>query len=185
MRGMTRIGVLAILLCSVLAAMGWWYYGAFSWNYPQWKSRARLKIWRMFGDPLDKESKRIAGRDAINCGVSDGREEHTNRVTGCISDAVSHHRGFHARFSYFGTEAYGAEGLAGAPDGPIYELVLRISPVFSGEDVLLVRRACPAPLRIAFRENSPIPGCAPFAASANDYEVLRDDGVRNRAAIGY
>ncbi len=136
---MTRIGVLAILLCCILASMGWWYYGAFSWNYPQWKSRARLKVWRIFGDPLDKESKRIAGRDAVNCGTSDGREEHTNRVTGCISDAMSHHHGFRARFSYFGTEAYGAEGLAGAPDGPVYELVLRISPVFSGNDVLLVR----------------------------------------------
>ena len=98
---------------------------------------------------------------------------------------MSHHHGFRARFSYFGTEAYGAEGLAGASDGTVYELVLRISPVFSGEDVLLVRRECPTPLRIAFRENSPIPGCAPFAGSANDYEVLRDDGVRNRAAIGY
>ncbi len=185
MRGMSRIGILALMLCCVLAAMGWWYYGAVSWNYPLWKSQARLKIWRLFGDPLDKESKRIAGRDAVNCGASDGREENTNRVTGCISDAVSHHRGFRARFSYFGTESYGAEGLAGRPDGTVYELVLRISPVFSGGDVLLVRRACPAPLRIAFRETSPIPGCAPFAASASDYEVLRDDGVRNRAAIRY
>lgn len=185
MRGMSRIGILALMLCCVLAAMGWWYYGAVSWNYPLWKSQARLKIWRLFGDPLEKESKRIAGRDAVNCGASDGREENTNRVTGCISDAVSHHRGFRARFSYFGTESYGAEGLAGRPDGTVYELVLRISPVFSGGDVLLVRRACPAPLRIAFRETSPIPGCAPFAASASDYEVLRDDGVRNRAAIRY
>jgi hypothetical protein len=182
---MTRIGVVAILLCFVLGAMGWWYYGAFSWNYPLWRSRARLRVWRIFGDPLDKESKRITGRDAVNCGASDGREENTNRVTGCVSDAVSHHRGFRARFSYFGTESYGAEGLAGTPDGNVYELVLRISPVFSGNDVLLVRRECPVPLRIAFRENSPIPGCAPFALSANDYEVLRDDGVRNRAAIGY
>jgi len=185
MRGTARVGVVAILLCFVLAAMGWWYYGAFTWNYPIWKSQARLKIWRLFGDPLDKEARRIAGPSAVNCGSSNGREDDTNRVTGCVSDAVSHHHGFRARFSYFGTESYGAEGLAGAPDGSVYELVLRISPVFSGNDVLLVRRPCPAPLRIALRENSPIPGCAPFAASTNDYEVLHDDGVKNRVAIGY
>lgn len=185
MRGAARVGIVAILLSCVLIAMGWWYYGAFTWNYPLWKSQARLKIWRVVGDPLDKEARRIAGGGAVNCGSSNGREDNTNRVTGCISDAVNHHRGFRARFSYFGAESYGAEGIAGAPDGSVYEIVLRISPVFSGNDVMLVRRPCPNPLRIAFRESSPIPGCAPFATSASEYEVLRDDGMRNRAALGY
>lgn len=185
MRGRARSLAVVLLLCCSAAALGWWYYGAFTWNYPRWKSEARLRFWRVFGDPLDREAKSLAGRHAIDCGKSNGREQDTDRVTGCITDAISHHHPFRARFNYFGTESYGAEGLVGSADGHVYELLLRLSPLFSSDDVLLLRRTCNAPLRIAFRESMPIPGCAPFANSAEDYEVLRDDGVRSRVALGY
>ncbi|HLH08539.1 MAG TPA: hypothetical protein VKW78_14965 [Terriglobales bacterium] len=185
MRRSVRFAVIAVAFGLLFAALGWWYYGPVTWSYPQWKSQVRLRVWRILGDPLDHEARRIAGPDAVNCGTSNGREDDTARVTGCISDAIGHHRGFRARFSYFAASSYGAEGLAGAPNGPVYELVLRLSPVFAGEEVSLIRRRCPEPMRVAMREDSPIPGCAPFATSISDYQVLRDDGAPNRASLGY
>jgi hypothetical protein len=75
----------------------------------------------VMGDKLDRDSKRMAGRNAMDCGRvpigGDARE-----ASNCVLSAVGDKRPFRVRYETTSSDQASAVGLIGARDGHIYHL---------------------------------------------------------------
>lgn len=77
-------------------------------------------VW-LVGDKLDWESRRLAGRNARNCGrvpiEADAREAYD-----CVVSAFRDKRPFRVRYETSNVDEASAVGIVGADDGHIYHL---------------------------------------------------------------
>jgi len=95
------------------------------------------------GDLLERESRRLAGPGAINCGrASVGAPE---RVNDCILKAAQQEgRAFWGRYSMPAKDAYLEKAVVGTAQGRTYEIVLAEGPAVS-PDARLSESECPQP----------------------------------------
>jgi hypothetical protein len=172
MRGLPKIFLAGMLAMATLGFAVWWNYATVAMSYPAYKLRLRQRTWRVFGDPLDWEARRIAGLRAVDCGVLGKDARAANRIAACISTARLDRRGFRIRFSVCGIDSCGAEGLVGSPDGAVYQLSLGVSH----GAVTLKRRTCPSPLGLGETDfGNFYLYCLPKVESEDEIEVLRRD----------
>jgi len=169
-----------LLACSaLLAALAtfevWWNYAALAWSYPRYKLEVRYWAWSHFGDPIDWQRRRVAGLFAVDCSTKASDE---SELSECVRAALLRHHGFHSRAKFCGFDACGATAIIGSGDGKAYEVWLDLW----NDQVRVLRRRCPLPLRISaesFRRYTML-SCLPAARSEQDFEVLRDDGAEYR-----
>jgi hypothetical protein len=172
MRGLPKLLLAGMLAIATLGFAVWWNYAAVAMSYPAYRLRLRQWTWRVFGDPLDWEARRIAGLHAVDCGALGKDAREANRIAACISTARLDHRGFRTRFNVCGMDSCGAEGLVGSPDGAVYQLSLDVAH----GSVTLKRRACPSPLGLGQADfGNFYLYCLPREAPEDEIEVLRRD----------
>jgi len=75
----------------------------------------------IMGDKLDSEMRRLAGRNAINCGQV-AIDADSIPVSACVARALREHRALRVRYQTVCFDQVCAEGFVAAPDGKHYLL---------------------------------------------------------------
>jgi hypothetical protein len=134
------IAITLVLLAGVFVV--WRHEASYSnrsiWNYA---SNRWTTFW--FGDLVERESRRLAGPSAINCGhASLGAPD---RVNDCILKAAQQKdRAFWGRYTMPAKDAYREMALVGTADGRTYEVIWTEGPCVPPED-RFSQHECPQP----------------------------------------
>jgi len=109
------------------------------------------RVTSITGDSMDWHSKRLAGRDGINCGRVRVNGDPT-AVTQCALKAQAEHRPFWVVYNIMGFDSPVAGGVVRTPDGRVYGLSFDGDPAGGGGTSLLRERVvvklCPAPTHL-------------------------------------
>jgi hypothetical protein len=109
----------------------------------QWRT-----IWN--GNLLERESRRIAGTDALDCGRVPSKSS-PERLNNCIETARSTKRAFKSRWELTAIDAEVEGGLFGTADGRVFHFQYLEGPHVPGYRKIDIHE-CPAP--IALKTNS-------------------------------
>jgi hypothetical protein len=113
--------------------------------------------WSTFrhGDPLERESRKIAGPGAVDCGRAPFGGP--LRVNDCVLRAVIEKRPFRARFILIGIDYHLETALVGAAEGSAYEITFMEGPYVPPE-YRLQQEQCPEPLKLEVTDQGSVNG---------------------------
>jgi hypothetical protein len=145
-----------IVAALALAFVGWFNYGWLVWNLPPWQRRLEAAALRTFGDAWDRQSRRLSGTHATNCGRVRVRGD-PRTATECALQAFRAGRPFRLRYDLQGIDSAVSAGLVYTPDHHMYRLVFDGAP--SGQGGISWSRqhveeeACPEPYQLQVNAN--------------------------------
>ena len=92
----------------------------------------------IFGDPIERTTRRLAGRDAVDCGRVDIHGDSTS-ATRCSLDAQSEGRSFRVIYNRQGTDSTIADAFIRTLDGRLYRIGYDSRPQGRGFSLLRQR----------------------------------------------
>jgi hypothetical protein len=110
----------AAFACVALIAFLYWSYTPRRLNEPYLHYAAEQ--WRTIrgGNLLERESRRVVGSTAVDCGRVPLNGS-TTKLNNCVVSAWAEKRAFKARWQLLGIDAVVEDGLLGTSDGRLYQ----------------------------------------------------------------
>jgi hypothetical protein len=150
-----RVRARHLIVCFILTAVGgflaWLNYGSILWRMPSWKKRVQSAALRTFGDAWDRESRKLSGPAATDCGrvPIHGDPKAANQ---CVVKAFAENKPFRVRYDLQGIDSNVSDGLVYTPNRQLYGLVFDGDPAGQGgtswERERAGRVACPQPFQL-------------------------------------
>ena len=107
---------------------------------------AQSEFVKTFGDALEWKSRRISGRNAVNCGNVPARRD-PEAATDCALRAFAAHEPFRVRYRIQTMDTVMAAGVVSSADGQLYEILFSGGTPTGKTDVFrqsLLVKACQA-----------------------------------------
>ena len=148
------IGSFAAFL--IIGFLVWLNYGWMLWNMPVWRNRIEAVALRRFGDAWERQSRRLSGPYAIDCGRV-GVHRSPATATECALKAFYDSKPFRVRYDLQGLDSNVSAGLVYTPAGKMYGLTFDGDPYGRGGTSWSRQRTdqveCPVPLHLYVSSN--------------------------------
>jgi hypothetical protein len=126
------------------------------WNLPVWERRVESLAISTFGDAWERQSRKLSGSRAIDCGRVSVRGN-PKAATACALNSFREGKPFRVRYDLQGIDSDVAAGLVYTPEGILYGLDFDGDPSGQGGTSWSRQRieqaACPLPLKIYVNPN--------------------------------
>ena len=133
-----------VLMLLLLLFASWQMAASFSNRSMLDYASNRWTTWR-HGDLLERESRSIAGPNAVDCGRAPLGGP--LRVNDCILKAIKEKRPFGGRYPVLGIDASIETAVVGAADGRVYEITFMEGPYVPPES-RLTKEECSQPVKL-------------------------------------
>jgi hypothetical protein len=143
-----------VLMLLLLLSASWWTAASFSNRSMLDYASNSWTTWR-HGDLLERESRSIAGPNAVNCGRAPLGGP--LRVNDCILKAIKEKKSFRGRYMELGIDFHAETAVVGASDGHAYEIYFMEGPYVPPES-RLTKRECPQPLNLVSTKPNALDG---------------------------
>jgi hypothetical protein len=133
-----------LIVIVVLTIAAFLLLGAFN-------NRISALLLPMIGDSMDRESKRLMGRQGVDCGEVLVRSD-PKAATDCALKAQAEGKSFRVRYDIMGYDSVVAGGIVRTPNGDIFALSFDGDPSGGGGTSLFRERlgktGCPQPVHL-------------------------------------
>jgi hypothetical protein len=147
-------GLLAAVV--IIGFIGWLNYGWILWNTPAWTRRVEASALRSFGDAWERQSRKLGGPHAVDCGRVRIRSS-PDSATQCALNAFHNGKPFRVRYDLQGIDSNVSAGLVYTPEGKMYGLTFDGDPYGQGGTSRSRQRTsqvtCPVPLHLFLNPN--------------------------------
>lgn len=148
------IGSFAAIL--IIGFLVWLNYGSILWNMPVWRSRVESFALHTFGDAWERQSGKLSGSNAIDCGRVRVRGN-PEASTECAFRAFREGKPFRVRYDLRGIDSAVSAGLVYTPEGKLYGLFFDGDPYGHGGTSWSRQRTetvpCPNPFQMYVNPN--------------------------------